>query len=601
MSWGEAEPMQIEQQCEQAQSELSSAHDQGGWPSTATRSHAETCEICGAFSVSLEEMDLMLAKGKFDRAPDLTRAVLAALPQEKPQHRWWVSVAAAVAVGVVIGALVGGIGSRSDIVQAQDLNDRFHAASPAVIGLSADLLIVERGWHPDVFERVYVGSLRYNSPEQLEIILSDTTSYPGDGWVPNDMALSIVDGDATSTASARCPQEAVPGCLQPVATTAITDRRPFDDGVIIPLEIVGPARGLSWSSGMEVVGSPLLDGRRTIQVETTVAGVDLIGAITNQGAWRELHPTDRVLLWLDGETLVPVRVEVFASESPERQLWQLRRGYLDEAGEDPIFIIQLNELAIGPTPISVALPESAMSAGFVDGPVTVPLPDLDSRFMAHRSGTWPLPDGGTVNVATWSDGRSWIMVQTTDDWKEDRLFGMPTPFVRRIDLGGDSVGYAGPNSQAIAIHGPEMDVLVSGSVAIDVLLNVARSLELEGVEVPAQWPEASIVDIDQLPAGTLVPEVEGWAIVGDVDDDEVTILLSGGGSRSVRVTQRPGARLDPPVGPDISELDFRGVKGRFDAASTTLDWVEDGRLIQIRSDSVGLVELLEIAESMTAR
>lgn len=592
--------MPLEQQCEHAQSELSVAWDQSISPSSATHRHTQGCANCTAFADSLGELDFLLAKGKFDRAPDLTPAVLAALPRRRPQQ-WWVSVAAAAAVGVAIGALVGGIGSRLDAVQAQDLDDRLHAASPAVVGLSADLLVVERGWHPEVSERVYTGSLRYNSPEQLEIDLTDTTPYPTDAWIPNDMALSIADGDTITTASTPCPQEAVPGCLQPPATTAITDRRPFDDGVIAPLEIVGPTRGFTWWSGIEVVGSPSLDGRRTIQVETTVAGVDLIGAISNQGSWRELHPTDRVLLWLDEKSLVPVRVEVFATESPERQLWQLRRGYLDNPGDEPIFIIQLSELVIGPNPIHAQLPDNAISAGFADGPAAVPSPSLDSRFMAHRSGSRSLPDGGRVQVATWSDGRSWIMVQATDAWAENRLFGMPLPFVRRIELDNGSVGYMDPSGEAIAIHGSEMDILVSGSTTEDLLVEVAGSLGIDGLAVPAEWAEASIVNVDELPSGTMVPEVDGWSILGGVDNNEVTILLSGGGSRTVVVTQRPGSRLGPPVGPDSSEIEVRGVEGRFDAASTTLEWVENDRLIQIRSDTVGLSELLEIATSLSSR
>jgi hypothetical protein len=590
--------MTPDSRCDEFQFELSVAHDEHRSPSDRVKDHVLGCDTCAAFQQVLADLDGALAAGDFNKSPEIAEQVMAAIVE--PKQQWW-SIAAVVLVGILIGALVGGVGSRFDVVQAQDLDDRFHAASPSVKSLSADLLVVERGWHPDVPERVYVGTLAYQAPEQLVIDLADTTSYPAGDWTRNDVRLEVSDGDVISFASTRCPVAAIPGCLRPAATNAIRDQKPFEDGVLVPLEIVGPGRSLAWWSGLEVVATPELDGRSTIQIETTVAGVDLIRAITDRGSWRELHPTDRILLWLDDETLIPLRVEVFAADSTERELWQIRRGYDDDPSGEPIFIIQMDALSTGGGGAEVSVPDYAPSGGFVDGVVEVQEPELDAAFTRHRSGTWPLPDGGVVNVAAWSDGRSWLMVEATDDWDEPQLFGMPALLVRQVDLGNGSVGYLDPNGGKLAIHGSDTNVLVSGSVPEEVLLNAGRSLGIRGLPTPDDWDQSSVADIDQLPSGTLIPDIDGWSILGHVEGDQISILMTGAGRRTVHITQTPGSRLDPPIGPDVSIVEVRGISGRSNSAAASLEWVESDRIIQLRSDTVSIEELHDIAEALLVR
>lgn len=590
--------------CDEFQLELSVAHDEHRAPSDRANEHVRGCDACAGFQQSLTGLDSALAAGEVDKSPEIAGKVMAAVAGPKqhkePKQQWW-SIAAVVLVGILIGALVGGVGSRFDMVQAQDLDDRFHAASPSVTSLTANLLVVERGWHPEVPERVYTGTLSYAAPEQLIIDLADTTLYPGAEWPPNDVKLEISDGDRVSFASTRCPVAGIPGCLRRATTTAIRDQKPFDDGVLAPLEIVGPGRSLSWWSGLEVVGTPDLDGRSTIQIETTVAGVDLIRAITDRGAWRELHPTDRILLWLDKETLIPLRVEVFAAGSAERELWQIRRGYDDDPSGEPIFIVQIDDLITGAGGADVAVPDDAPSGGFVDGAVEVPEPALDAAFTRHRSGTWPLPDGGIVNVAAWSDGRSWLMVEATDDWDEPHLFGMSALLVRQVDLGNGSFGYLDPNGGKLAIRGPNTDVLVSGSVPEEILLNAGRSLGISGLPTPDDWDQSSVVDVDRLPSGTLIPDIDGWSILGHVEGDQISILMTGAGRRTVQITQTPGSQLDPPIGPDVSIVEIRGITGRSNSAAASLEWAEGDRIIQLRSDTVSIGELHDIAEALSVR
>ena len=578
--------------CEKARVELSTIHDEGGLLTKETTRHVAGCPACSAFAAGLGELDELLAKGRFEKTPDLSKAVTRRLA---PRRGWW-AVAAAAAVGILAGALIGGVGTNLERVRAGDLADLFYSAGPSVDALDAGLLIVERGWHPDVPERVYVGSLAYTAPEDLQISLVDTTRYPGPQWEPNDVLLQVADGDYLLVASSRCPLAALPGCLEAPVATAVTGRRPFAEGVPAAQEVVGPGRILTRWGGVEVLAAPLLEGRPTIQIETTVAGSDLVRALTDRGAWREFHPTDRVLMWLDEETLVPVRTEVFATRSPERDLWELRRGYRDDS-EDPILIVEV-DLSEAAAKVSPDLPRDAVDAGFVDGPVEIPEPDLEAGFTAYRSGRWLLPDGAEVQLASWSDGRSWLRVEATQGWNEPRLFGMAGPFSEPVELGGGSVGYLSPDGSSIAVHGEGVDVLLTGTLPTERLIEAAASLPVHGLEIPRDWDQAAVVPASELPGEILVPQAEGWSVLGFEDDDGVTLLLTGAGRKAVQVTQRPGDRLDPPDGPDFFAVELEGITARFDASARLLEWVEDGVVVTMQSETVGLADLIALAASM---
>jgi len=585
--------------CDQAMLELSVAHDERRAITPELVSHVRECESCSDFARRLGEIDELLARGDYSQTPDLAPAILG---RTAPSRRQWWSVAAVAIVGMAVGALVGGLGTRWDTGQARDLSDLFHSAGPSVQGLSADLVVVERGVHPEVPERVYTGSIDYVAPEELAVRLLDTTVYPGPAWQANDLRLIISNGDMTTLAGSPCPIAAKPNCLVEPSFRAVRDQPPFDDGVLLPLEIVGPGRSLTLPSGVEVIGTTDLEGTPAIQVRSTVAAVELIRAITEYGAWRDLHPTDRVLMWLHEETLIPLRVEVFAAASPERELWQLRHGYTDDPeDESPIFIVELTDLVTEPGDVEIDMPADAPSGSFVDSELEPPGPDLPDGFKPHRSGYWHLVDGGRVEVGSWSDGRSWVMVETTRAWDEPRLFGLSLNFVEPIPLSEGSLGYLSPSGDALAIHGEGSSILVTGSVSREVLVAAAASLEVRGHPVPPSWQEASTIGIAGLPSGTLAPVVEGWSVLARVDGATTTILLTGSGARNILVTQAPGSRLDPPIGPDYSEVEVRGVDGRYNASEKTLEWVEEGSVIRMRSETVGLAELVDLASTMESR
>ncbi len=589
--------MSLDPRCEQTRLEISIAHDEVRQRDASALEHLATCETCAAFARQIDELGSLLATGQFDQHPDVSEAVIKRLAV--PRRRW-LSVAAVALVGLTVGSVLGLISSRTDLGLASDLSELFHRTGPAVEAIGADIVVVERGVHPEVSERVYSGSLTYFAPETLALELFDTTDYPGQGWIPNNMSIMFEDGDFSVTAIQSCPVPAMPGCLTAPVTTSIINQPPFSEGTLRPLELIGPGRSFIPPSGTEVAGHPYFEGRAAIQVRSTVAAIELLAAVTEHGAWRELHPTDLVLMWLDLETLIPLRIEVFAADTPERDLWQIRRGYEDLlGGSEPIFIMAMSDLIFQPEPLSMTFGQDAQSGGFNEGAVDLDSVVLPEGFLPHRVGSLSTPDGLNVEVASWSDGRAWLVLESAPDWSGDHLFGMTTRFVEQVALRANSVGYLSPQGDSLAIHSDGVDLVIRGSTSRDTMIEVARSLSVTGRPVPGNWVEASIVAVDDLPPGALMPEVEGWSVLASHEEGETTILLVGAGDRSVVISQGKGDLLSLPIGADVSAVEVRGADGRFDAAAGTLEWIEDGLVVTLSSDTVSRKTLLEIAESMS--
>jgi len=48
-------------------------------------------------------------------------------------------------------------------------------------------------------------------------------------------------------------------------------------------------------------------------------------------------------------------------------------------------------------------------------------------------------------------------------------------------------------------------------------------------------------------------------------------------------------------------VEVRGLAGRYNVSEATLEWVEDGQVIRMRSDTVSLVELIDLASALDPR
>jgi len=240
--------------------------------------------------------------------------------------------------------------------------------------------------------------------------------------------------------------------------------------------------------------------------------------------------------------------------------------------------------------------------GFVDGPVEpAPTPaDLPQGFTAYRPGT-----ATSGSVETWTDGRAWLKLTFSDRWPGGRLFGGVGSLVRRLDLGRAGVAYASEDGTRLALHGDDIDALLTGSVSPTDLQSVASSLGIFGVAIPASWAEASTTTLAAATAnhpGLLVPaELPGFAAPAVRDEgDVVTIAYAGPGLRAFLLTADFGGALLPTDDPDALGLVIRSTDGRWSPAHGELTWREGGAIYTLRSQTVALGELLGIAKRMRA-
>jgi len=164
--------------------------------------------------------------------------------------------------------------------------------------------------------------------------------------------------------------------------------------------------------------------------------------------------------------------------------------------------------------------------------------------------------------------------------------------VRRLPV-GDGVGYADPAGSVVALHAGTLDVAVTGSVPLDVLVRVAASLPVVGEAVPTDWPQGDV--LDSLPSGALRPD---GALTARYEGSDLLVAVPGPGQTSAVLRQRPGTSLGAAGKADVIEVAVRGVAGRYEPRTQTIRWVEDGWVRELRSAGLSLIELVAIAETL---
>jgi Putative zinc-finger len=600
--------------CDEVTERLSHAFD-GGLPDrdgVALDAHVARCAECRAFRDTALRVRHHLRFEVLTRVPDVEPRVRAAIAHSEPRaRRRWLAPAAAAVAGIVAGAAFVGFRATGDSdAAAADLSAPVLAAQRRVDSLTAQVRVTERDWNPDVPIRTYMGHIAYRAPESIAIELVDGTRYPSKAWKPNNVTTVVNQGADWRSGPAACPRESQPSCTPAVPRVLGTaDREPFPDAAPAPLDLVVPVRSLAGGGEQVILGSRAIAGRSAVGVQVTAAHVEpLLSGLVQTGNWREVYPSDRVELWLDRESFVPLDVKVFPARSAERDRWAAHRGYTD-GSSDPILEIALDGVTLDQSPAADAFPSPppgavTQSLGFHDLPfdeVAVPNPAWLPREMTpYRAGVIQTPNGPAVAERTWSDGRAWVKVRVTREWRGDRLFGDLGDAVRRLDTRVAGTVYAGDGGRRVALHGPGIDVAVSGSLGGGDLLRVATSLGVRGAAVPPTWAEASLATgsaASRALPGLLVPaRIGGFgAPAVRVDGATVTFAYTGAGARELVLVQTPGTALAPPVEIDARGVEVRGHTGRYSPDRGELEWVESGVTVSVRSRSLSLSELLRVA------
>jgi hypothetical protein len=570
----------------------------------AVRAHVHTCGDCSRYQEQLHAVRARLRIEPVDRPVDLAPQVVARLPAtvaRRPARA--VSLVAAFVAAFVAGASFVGVVSGPEPVGARDLSGAVLRAQRAIDSLRADVTVVERGWHPDVPVRRLEGTLAYRAPESLALHLRDLTEYPSDEWVRADVDLVVAADRSWERAVVRCPRDAMPGCTpRAPRTRALVGREPFPDLAPAPLDLVVPVQSFARSGGVDDLGARTIDGRRAVGVRVTVAQIaPLLRGVRELGNGRPLHATDVAEVWVDRDAMVPLAVDVRPAPTAERAEWAASRGLDDR--DEVVYALRLRDVRVD-VPVADASfpapPADAITrdAGFEPRPVAAPDPAwLPPAMRPVRSGVVRVASGPEVAVRAWSDGRAWVKVATTSQWAGGRLFGDLGAVVRALDV-GSGTGYADERGERVALHGDDVDVLVTGTVPTDELVRVAASLGVRGVPVPAGWNEAATVDVAQLAAeGALLPAGAGEPAARRAGDT-VTLAYAGPGARGFLVTQTPGRRLGPPFDPDARAVEVRGRVARWSPALGLLEWTERDLVVSLTSRTLGLGELVAVAEGM---
>jgi hypothetical protein len=546
-----------------------------------------------AFLESATRLRSMLRVEEAAVPPDVTDAVLARLrgAPSAPLHSQR-SVALAAAAVFVVAAVVAAFAVRPGgplVPQPAlaDVGEEVLHAQQDVLALDARLTLVERGAHPDIPERRYAGTLRYQAPERLWLHLEDQTSLPP-GFPANDFDLVVHDGNAWSGGLRGCPVGEQPGCLGAPHDRVVSGLAPFAADWVAPLDLVIPAD--AFLPGTDVAAHEE-DG--AVVIDTTVARLQrTIDGLRAAGALRAVHPTDTIRLQLDRDTFTIQRLTVTAGDSAARAAWAASNGYGETAGTDVLDLtVAEGSLPGSPFPDPPAVADA--DAGFDDiTSISGPQPSwLPAGFSAHRSGV-QTGSGRAATIRSWSDGRAWIRLEVTDERRGDQLFGDLGPLVRRLSV-GEGVGYTDPTGSVVSLHTDALDLSVTGSVPLDVLVRVAASLPIDGQPLPAGWPQGEA--LDSLPSGALRPD---GALVARYDGADLLVAVPGPGQTSAVLRQRPGTTLGSPGKADVVEVQIRGLAGRYEPRTQVIRWVEDGWVRELQSDGLDVDHLLAIAAGL---
>jgi hypothetical protein len=596
--------------CDAAQAALSVVADGEDGPERAALdevdAHLETCPACQAFRHDLAELRQLLRFEPVDESPDVAPAVLAGLVERKAAGRRsrapaWLSIAAAVAVGAVAGALFVGVGRRPPTLAAAEVPTRVVEAQHGTTSLRARVEVVEVGAVPGEPPRRLEGTLAYRAPESLAVTLD------GDG---RHLALVVDRGTWWSTGPRRCAPPARATCVPTGTSRAVIDREPFADGAAVPLDVVAPVDSFALSATPSSLGLRRVDGREALGLVVTASQMaPVIRGFDPTGALREVHPADPTEVWLDVDHLVPLAVTIRAGATTDRTRWAAARGYRDDSGA-VILAIELTDVRVNgmvpdaafpPVPAGVAVDGGGFQAS---DDAAVPTPAfLPVGLRPHRAGNVRSAAGPEIAVRSWSDGRAWLAVRVARSWAGPGLFGDLGPAVRPVALGPAGVAYASDDGSRVALHTDDADVVVTGSLPPSDLVRVAATLGLHGEPVPRDWPEAALATVDEVAAlapGVLVPPERGGfgPPSARVDGATVTFAAAGAGDRSFQLASSPGATLSPPLDPGALAVEVRGFTGRFSPERGDLEWVEEGRVYSLRSATLGLGELVALAGTL---
>jgi len=627
----------------------------------AVERHVADCTACAAFEAGAWKLREAARFEVAPAVPDLVDSIMASVQRERqeraptrlrllpggrarrpllPDRIRLAPVAAAMAVGLVVGSLaVGGPWQRPEglSVDAAEVTRGVAAAATTLSSYQARFAVTEYHFAPDVPVREFSMNVWFQAPERFRLDVVDHTQYPSKDVTPTDLELIVNGSSWYSVGPSACPID-----VCPPRQTVVENRVPFSSTTPAPTDLILPVTSLADANQLEVVGRGNLLGRPAIEVRLPFDLAEpLFPFLSLGGSWRPFFGSDQVDLWLDATSWLPLSYAVYPAGGRERDEWALRFGLPSESPDQPIF--QVVALSVDRQPPGAgtfripqtsggtdqgAKPVSIFQASEETGFRPIEPEDVDGLSMYQVV----LPPASTSKgeppqtLITYSKGLAWLKLGETRDWTSNTLYGPVSLQAQEVSLANGSVAYYEPatadHGRRLSIHAVGTDLYVETNLSRDMLLNVAGSLRVTGIPIPATWavrtsPEGVTERVtlaqaaaetpftimlpgsDALPAGYSVASAEivrlhqGTALNVYFQQQDTDL-----GTGPIRLHEEVATKLPPASSAAQSEVEVRGVIGRWTPDRNQLEWVEQGVYLSLDAGGLSLADLLAVAASL---
>ncbi len=627
----------------------------------AVERHVAGCAKCAAFQAGAWKLREAARFEVAPAVPDLVDSIMTAVERETqerapvrlrllaggrtrrpllPGRIRLAPVAAALAVGLVAGSVaVGGPWQRPEgvSVDAAEVTRGVASAATTLSAYQARFAVTEYHFAPDVPVREFSMNVWFQAPERFRLDVVDHTQYPGKDVTPTDLTLIVNGSSWYSVGPSACPID-----VCPPRETVVENRVPFSATTPAPTDLILPVTTLADANQLQVVGRATVLGRPAIKVRLPFERAEpLFPFLSLGGSWRPFFGADQVDLWLDAQSWFPLSYTVYPAAGRERDEWALRFGLPAESPRQPIF--QAAALSVDREPPAAGtfrIPETKRVRDQGAKPVSISQASKETGFQPVEPkdvdglGLYQvvLPpdsapkDNPSQTLITYSKGLAWLKLGETRGWTADTLYGPVGLQAQEVQLANGSVAYYEPatadHGRRLSIHAAGTDLYVETNLSRDKLLHVAGSLPVTGIPIPAAWavrssPEGVTQRVtlaeaaaemqfpillpasEALPAGYALASAE---LVRLHRDTALNVYFqqrdSDLGTGPIRLHEEVAKKLPPASSATQSEVEVRGVSGRWIPDRNQLEWVDQGVYYSLDAAGLSLADLLAAAASL---
>ncbi|HET6776270.1 MAG TPA: zf-HC2 domain-containing protein [Actinomycetota bacterium] len=622
--------------------------------------HVADCPACAAFEAGAWKLREAARFEVAPAVPDLVDSIMASVERERqerapaplrllpggrrrpllPGRIRLAPVAAALAAGLVAGSLaVGGPWQRPEglSVDAAEVTRGVAAAATTLSEYQARFAVTEYHFSPDVPVREFSMNVWFQAPEKFRLDVVDHTQYPSGDMTHTDLELIVNRSSWYSVGPSACPID-----VCPPSETVVENRVPFSSTTPAPTDLVLPVTSLADANQLRVVGRGSLLGRPAIEVRLPFdAAQPLFPFLSLGGSWRPFFRSDQVDLWLDASSWLPLSYSVYPAQGRERDEWALRFGLPSESPRQPIFQVVALSVDREPPPSGTfhipqtkggtdqgAKPVSMSQASKETGFQPVQPEDVEGLSLYQVVLPPPSTSKGEPRqtLITYSKGLAWLKLGETRGWTSNTPYGPVGLQAQEVRLANGGVAYYEPatadQGRRLSIHAAGTDLYVETNLSRDKLLDVAGSLPVTGIPIPDTWavrrsPEGVTERVTlpraaaempfsiMLPASGALPtgyEVASAEIVRLHQDTALNVYFQQQdtdlGTGPIRLHEELATKLPPASSAAQSEVEVRGVIGRWTPDRNQLEWVEQGVYVSLDAGRLPLADLLAVAASL---